>query len=189
MKRYVIIAGVNGAGKSTLYQALSGIHKMERVNTDEIVREIGVWNNPDDVVKAGKIAVKKIQKHMLNCVSFNQETTLCGKSILNTIDKARELGYIVEMHYIGVESVEIAKERVHMRVIRGGHGIPDMDIERRYEKSFLQLRQSINKIDLLALYDNSVSFRRFAIYRKGNIVKMSHNCPKWFYDNIFIADR
>lgn len=60
MKKYILIAGVNGAGKSTLYQTLDSLKLMERVNTDEIVRSFGEWKNPSDVMKAGKIAVKKI---------------------------------------------------------------------------------------------------------------------------------
>lgn len=58
---------------------------MERINTDEIVREIGAWNNFNDVMTAGKIAVEKIQYNFLNGISFNQETTLCGQMILNNI--------------------------------------------------------------------------------------------------------
>ena len=184
MRKYIIIAGVNGVGKSTLYQSSREMHGMERINTDEIVREIGAWNNFNDVMTAGKIAVEKIQYNFLNGISFNQETTLCGQMILNNICKAKELGYTIEMHYISVESVNIAKERVHMRVQLGGHGIPDSDIERRYIESFVQLNKIIQNIDLLALYDNTIAFRRFAIYRNGNIVKISHNCPKWFYDHL-----
>ena len=30
------------------------------------------------------------------------------------------------------------------------------------------------------LYDNSEKFRRFAIYKSGNIVRLSQNVPKWF---------
>lgn len=61
MKKYVLIAGVNGAGKSTLYQLLENISELPRVNTDEIVREFGKWDNPMDVAKAGKIAVRKLR--------------------------------------------------------------------------------------------------------------------------------
>ena len=60
MKKYILIAGVNGAGKSTLYQTIDSLKLMERVNTDEIVRSFGDWKKPSDVMKAGKIAVKKI---------------------------------------------------------------------------------------------------------------------------------
>ena len=63
MKKYILIAGVNGAGKSTLYHSLDEeIQNMKRINTDEIVNEFGQWNNPNDVIKAGKIAIKKLEE-------------------------------------------------------------------------------------------------------------------------------
>ena len=83
MKRYIIIAGGNGVGKSTLYQTGSLIGEMEaRINLDEIVRSFGDWRNPEDVGKAGKLAIKKIENYFNEGISFNQETTLCGKSII-----------------------------------------------------------------------------------------------------------
>ena len=94
--------------------------------------------------------------------------------------KAKECGYFIELHYVGVESAEIAKERVKYRVKQGGHGIPDVDIDRRYEETFIQLNQILKKCDLVALYDNSDQFRRFAIYKAGNLVRLSQNVPKWF---------
>lgn len=119
MKKYILIAGVNGAGKSTLYQSLQSLQDMPRVNTDEILREFGDWRNRSDMMKAGKIAVKKIAGYFDEGITFNQETTLCGKSILNYIASAKERGYFVELHYISVESADIAKERVAVRVKKG----------------------------------------------------------------------
>ena len=180
MKKYVVIAGVNGAGKSTLYQLYEEFKDMPRVNVDEIVREIGNWKNSMDVFAAGKIAVKNISKYLEDGITFNQETTLCGNSIIRNIVKAKEKGYFIELHYVGVESAEIAKERVRYRVEHGGHGIPEEDIERRYVETFLQLNRIIKECDLVALYDNSDKFRRFAIYRTGSLVRLSQNIPKWF---------
>lgn len=180
MKKYIIIAGVNGAGKSTLYQMNKNLINMPRVNVDEIVRGIGDWKNISDVFKAGKVAVRKIAEYMKDGVTFNQETTLCGKSIIKNILKAKGLGYFVEMHYVGLESVEIAKERVKYRVEQGGHGIPEEDIEKRYVETFQQLNAIYKECDLIAFYDNTESFRRFAICRKGEMVRISHNVPKWF---------
>ena len=180
MKKYVVIAGVNGAGKSTLYQMYEEFKDMPRINVDEIIRDIGNWKNPMDVFVAGKIAVKSINKYLEEGITFNQETTLCGNSIIRNILKAKEYGYFIELHYIGVESAEIAKERVKYRVKQGGHGIPDADIERRYVETFIQLNQILKKCDLVALYDNSEQFRRFAIYKTGNLVRLSQNVPKWF---------
>ena len=69
---------------------------MPRVNTDEILREFGDWRNTADLMKAGKIAVKRLNSYLLEGITFNQETTLCGHSILRTIDRAKQLGYVIE---------------------------------------------------------------------------------------------
>lgn len=61
-------------------------------------------------MKAGKIAVSKIKEYFENGIYFNQDTTLCGSSIIRNIKRANELGYEIEMHYVGVESVDIAKK-------------------------------------------------------------------------------
>lgn len=180
MKKYIIYAGVNGAGKSTLYRTTSYQDVMPRVNTDEIVKEFGDWRISADLMKAGKIAVQRLNDYLKQGATFNQETTLCGHSILKTIQKAKAAGYVVEMHYIGVDSVEIAKQRIAERVKMGGHGISDEDVERRYEESFLNLKKVIDVCDLVALYDNTKAFRRFAIYKNGQIVRLSRNIPAWY---------
>lgn len=180
MKRYVIIAGVNGSGKSTLYQTLDSIKDMERVNTDEIVRSFGDWRNSSDVVTAGKIAVNRIKEFFSLGISFNQETTLCGHSILKNIDIAKELGYKIELHYIGVDSVDIAKARIAYRVEHGGHGIPDKDVERRYIESFEQLKKVIDRCDLVVLYDNTEVFKRFAVISDDSKFYFEDNVPVWY---------
>lgn len=180
MKKYIIIAGVNGAGKSTLYQTLGCLKKYDRVNTDEIVREFGRWDNPADSIKAGKIAVKKIKNNIGKGVSFNQETTLCGNSIISNILKAKEKGFIIELHYVGVESAEIAKNRIAYRVLHGGHGIPDSDVERRYIQSFENLIKVLAICDTAVLYDNTTQFKQFAIYRNGKLSYLSEYRPNWF---------
>ena len=180
MKKYIVIAGVNGAGKSTLYQTLETIKQIDRINTDEIVRSFGNWKNAGDVIKAGKIAVKKIEEYFRNGISFNQETTLCGNSIINNIIKAKNLGYKIEVHYIGVESIEIAKERIAYRVEHGGHGIPNADVERRYYESFEHLRKIMNICDDVILYDNTEAFNRFAIFHNGEAVMLSKELPDWY---------
>lgn len=180
MKKYILIAGVNGAGKSTLYQSLQSLQDMPRVNTDEILREFGDWRSTADVTTAGKIAVKKIAQYFDQDITFNQETTLCGKSILNNIAKAKKRGYVIELHYIGIESADIAKKRVLERVKQGGHGIEEKDIERRYVDTFDNLKLVLPKCDLAIFYDNTIEFHRFAIYENGKAVRISHNIPMWY---------
>lgn len=180
MKRYILIAGVNGAGKSTLYQSLDSLQDMPRVNTDEIVREFGNWKNLQDVMQAGKIAIRRIKEYFKMGISFNQETTLCGKSIIGNIKYAKKLGYRVELHYVGIESVEIAKNRIAYRVAHGGHGIPDEDVERRFIESQRQLKIVLPLCDLVVLYDNTDVFQRFAVYEDGMMHDISMKQPDWY---------
>ena len=116
-------------------------------------------------------------------ISFSQETTLCGKSILRNIQRAKLLGYSVEMHYIGVDSPDIAKERVRNRVMQGGHGISDEDIERRYVETLENLKVVLPQCDLAAIYDNTEGFRRFAIFKNGKCMRQSSRIPEW-YQNV-----
>lgn len=179
-KKYIIFAGVNGAGKSTLYQTNSLIEAMPRINVDEIVREFGSWKNNDDVLKAGRIAVRRLNEYFASEISFSQETTLCGQSIRKNIVRAKQLGYEVELYYIGLDSVSIAKERVKQRVLAGGHGIPDKDIERRYTESFNKLKELYKLCDIVILYDNSDYFCRIATYIDGVTRVVTDRVPEWF---------
>lgn len=182
MKRYVLLAGVNGAGKSTLFSLISSLSEIEKINLDETVREIGDWRDNKAVVQAGKIVITRINKYFDEGVSFSQETTLCGKSILRNIQRAKDLGYSVEMHYVGLDSPDTAKERVKNRVKQGGHGISDEDIERRYVETLENLKVVLPQCDLAVIYDNTEGFRRFAIYKNGKCMRKSSRIPKWYQD-------
>ena len=179
MPKYIIFAGVNGAGKTTLYQSNKKIFDMKRVNVDEIVRKIGKWDNSQDVMKAGLEAVATIRECFENGISFNQETTLCGNSIIRNIKEARDKGYLIELYYVGLESADIAVERVKIRVKNGGHGIPEEDIRRRYEQSIKQLKKVIEYCDRIELYDNSKSFRSIAVYKDKKWILLDEEIPNW----------
>ena len=60
-------------------------------------------------------------------------------------------------------------------VIAGVNGAGKSTLYQMYEEF-----KDIKECDLVALYDNSEKFRRFAIYKSGNIVRLSRNVPTWF---------
>ena len=96
-----------------------------------------------------------------------------GKSTLyQTLHSVHEM--------IRVDSVEIAKKRVRYRVEHGGHGIPERMIEKRYSESLQNLQKVLPLCDLALMYDNTESFRRFAIYRRGTAARVSHIVPLWY---------
>ena len=66
--------------------------------------------------------------------SFSFETTLSGLTYLNFIKKAKAKGYGTTFFFVYLNSINLAKERVALRVSKGGHSIPRDVIERRYHK-------------------------------------------------------
>ncbi len=174
-KEYFVFAGVNGAGKSTLYNQYPHIPQ-KRINSDEILRKKGGdWKNSADQAEAMKEAVKKIKDYFKEGISFNQETTLTGKSIINNIKKAKELGYTVIVCYVGLKNADLAIQRVNQRVSEGGHGIPEEDIRRRYEQSLKNLKEIIPLCDKVEIYDNTDSFSCVACYKNGQL-EIKQNC-------------
>ena len=131
------------------------------------------------LLKCAREAVKLIKEYISEGISFNQETTLTGRSIIKNIINAKDNGFYVVMNYIGGESPKIAKERVKIRVSRGGHGISDEDIERRYYDSLKNLKAVIRSCDEINIYDNSEMFREIINIENGQIIWHDRHMPKW----------
>ena len=159
-KIYTLFAGVNGVGKSTLYNfpKFQGADLGVRINTDELLRSFGDWNNPADQSKAARLAIIMRNTAFKQGLSLNQETTLTGKGILKSIDKAKEKGYQIHLYYVGVNSPKIPIERIATRVAKGGHGIPNDVVEKRYYESIKNLNFAFQKADYSMIYDNSSVF-------------------------------
>ena len=83
------------------------------------------------------------------------------------------------MNYIGVNNPEIAKERVRISVSKGGHGIPDKDIERRYYDSLDSLKEDIKLCDEINICDNTEMFREIIDFQNSKIVWIDNKIPTW----------
>lgn len=177
----IFFGGVNGAGKTSIYKSTYyEKNKTEkRINTDEMVARVGSWQDNNLQIKCAREAVKLIRKYIEENISFNQETTLSGRSIINNINKAKQSGFYVVMNYIGVESIDIAKERVVIRVSKGGHSIPDDAIERRYYDSLNNLLNLIDVCDEINIYDNTDIFKLVGSIKNGNVIWRDKKVPSW----------
>ena len=190
-KVFYLFAGVNGAGKSTLYNSESlnnDIKNTIRINTDEIVREIGDWKNNSDQLKAAKIAINLRNECFLYGKLFNEETTLTGKTILKTIERAKELGYELQLFYVGVSSTEIAKERIKSRVEKGGHHIENDIVEKKYYESLKNLKEILLKFDKVYLYDNSKKYKNIFSFSNNKILFKDNKSISWAKEAIEIIE-
>ena len=184
-RNFYLFAGVNGTGKSTLFSIITeDIKGTFRINTDEIVKKIGNWKNESDQIKSAKIAIKLRNEYIEKGFSFNEETTLTGKTILKLIDKLKSKDYKLHLFYIGINSVDIVKERIKNRVLRGGHDIPDKIVEKRYNESLENLSKVLNKFDNVTVYDNTKEYKMILKIINKKIIKQSDELPNWA-KNIF----
>lgn len=71
--------------------------------------------------------------------NFSFETTLAARSYRKPIVAWREMGYRVVLFFLWLPSVELAINRVAMRVREGGHDIPVETISRRYSRGLENL--------------------------------------------------
>jgi predicted ABC-type ATPase len=99
---------------------------------DEIAKGLSPFNPEKAAIESGRIMLDKISKLISQKVDFAFETTLATRSYINTIQKAKAFGYDITLVFFWLDSVELAIERVKIRVEEGGHNIPVNVIKRRY---------------------------------------------------------
>ncbi|QMW03547.1 zeta toxin family protein [Spirosoma foliorum] len=158
MSNLYIMAGPNGAGKTTAaYTLLPEVMKIkEFVNADEIARGLSPFNVEAVAFEAARIMLQRIEQLMRQGIDFAIETTLSTRSYVQTIRRAQQLGYSVSLYYFWIPSAEVSKERVAMRVSRGGHNIPPDVIERRYARSLVNLTKLyIPVCDYVVIFNNA----------------------------------
>jgi predicted ABC-type ATPase len=158
MPNLYIIAGCNGAGKTTASMTVLPeiLNCYEFVNADEIARGLSPFQPEKVAIEAGRIMLNRLNQLMGSGVDFAFETTLSTKSYVSYIKKAKEHGYKVTLIFIFLKSDTLAKLRVKARVLRGGHNIEEIVVERRYKaglQNFFQLYMLV--CDFWLLVDNS----------------------------------
>jgi predicted ABC-type ATPase len=157
-KNLYIIAGCNGAGKTTASFTILPdiINCKEFVNADEIAKGLSPFQPENVAFESGRIMLNRINELLKENKSFAFETTLSTRSYKNKIKTAREKGYTITLLFFWLQNVELAKERVKIRVSEGGHNIEPEVIERRYFNGIKNLFEIyLPIVDGTLIFDNS----------------------------------
>ena len=179
MKTYTIIGGVNGVGKSSF----TGVLKERStdlgiiIDVDKVTAELGQGS-----LAGGKAALRKIDECIEKGVSFTQETTLAGRKTEATAKQVKELGYHVRLFYIGLDTAAESLNRIANRVRRGGHNIPENDVERRFVGRWEAVSKILPYCDEAEFYDNDNGFVKVAEYRNGELRGVGKLHPKWLME-------
>lgn len=182
MPTLFIIAGCNGAGKTTAsYTVLPELLNIrEFVNADEIARGLSPFQPEKLAIEAGRIMLGRIHQLILQREDFAFETTLASRSFISLIDEAKQAGYHVNLLYYWLENVELAINRVKLRVSEGGHYISQDVIERRYYaglKNLLTLYML--RVDSWVLFDNSNVYPKLIAKSDKEKKLIIENIDKW----------
>jgi len=137
----LIIAGPNGAGKTTTaMHLLPNVLKIKHfVNADMIAKGLSPFDPTLAEFQAGKLMVEQIETLIKQRESFAVETTLASRSYISMLKKCRKVGYLSELLFIALPNPELAKSRVALRVMQGGHDVPKETIERRFYRGLKNL--------------------------------------------------
>lgn len=156
-KTIFIIAGPNGAGKTTFVETfLPELFDTPPlfVNADNIASGLAPFSPESEIVQAGKLMLKQIDKYASEGVSFSFESTLSGKGYLKRIPVWRRNGYVVNLIFLALRDEQAAISRVAKRVSHGGHNIPREVIIRRFQKGIENLSLYKEIVDGWYLFNN-----------------------------------
>jgi predicted ABC-type ATPase len=157
--RHVIaVAGPNGAGNPTLAPFLirDEYGLMEYVNADSIAHGLAAFSPESVAFEAGRIMLGRIRALAEQSLSFAFETTLASRSDARLIKGLRNGGYEFHLVYVWLAGADLAVQRVRERVRRGGHGLPEEVIRRRYVKGARNFFTAYGGLaDTWGIYDNS----------------------------------
>ena len=145
----LVFAGPNGSGKSTVARMFP--HYGVYINADDLKKEYSL-TDIDAAQKADALRNKLLEKN----ADFTFETVLSTERNLYLLRRAKEKGYEIQCIYVLTCNADINIARVKVRVLEGGHDVPNEKIRNRYTKALELLPQVIDICDKMVIYDNSV---------------------------------
>lgn len=136
MPTLVLLAGPNGAGKTTFINGFlrERAETFQFVNPDEVARGL-IGSGPARDLAAGRLVLERLDALFAARADVVLETTLASRSHAVRIRDWKAAGYRFELVYLRLPSADHSVARVAHRVARGGHGIPEETLRRRFDVS------------------------------------------------------
>lgn len=197
MPTLYIIAGSNGAGKSStgpglLPEMVIAKHppfdgdKLKSVKQLEFRPQVnGSWK------EAGRLADEYVYEEFErqykyaigHCEDFVYEGHFTEDESWELITTFKNKGYVIVMLFMGLNSVEVSKDRVFTRAKKGGHQVPEYEIEKNFYGNLYKLNKHFELFDRLIILDSSERIAIQIAECVNGIVLPSiseNNLPNWF---------
>lgn len=170
MPNATIIAGPNGAGKTTYARRFlpDELRLAEFVNADLIAAGLSPFNPDKAAFQAGRIMLRRLRDLVAARADFSFETTLTGRTYLPLLQEMRKLGYFIRLDFLWIPDLDVTRQRVHQRVAKGGHDIPDPVQQRRFRVGVRNLATVYRPwLDQWRLFDNTSQVPRLVAGEMG----------------------
>ena len=154
----VLIAGPNGAGKTTFARRYlpedAGV--IHFVNADLIASGLSPLKPELAAIAAARTVLREIDRLAAERADFAFETTFSGLTYVRPLQAWKQAGYRIEMVYLRLRSIQLAVQRIAVRVHQGGHHVPRVDVVRRFSRGWVNFQRIYRPLaDSWAVYDNS----------------------------------
>lgn len=170
-----IIAGPNGAGKTTFARKFlpQYVECLEFVNADFIAGGLSPFAPERAAIHAGRLVLEQIHSLAERRLDFGFETTLSGKTYVKLLQGMKEGGYLIHIFFLWITDVELALERIKLRVRNGGHHIPEAIVRRRFGRSlpnFLRVCKPL--VDSWTIFDNSGDVPKMIAFEESGKIEI-----------------
>jgi len=181
-KRLLVVGGPNGAGKTTLANAYLAKGCWLYLGADKIAAELRPENPESVAAAAGREFVERLEEALLDSGDLLIESTLSGRSIGRTLERAQANGFECQIAFTFVDAPNTSVARVAQRVRKGGHHVPVEDVRRRFYRSiknfWLRYR---DMVDQWSLSDNRMyAIREIALGDRESSKIIDHTAMQEF---------
>ncbi len=153
-----------------------------------------IYNAMPDSEFREEIAKNKTTEEFKSSINgaFSNKENFCYETNFDShplawAEKAKELGYRLELHFYCLNSIDLAKKRVAQRTRYKGHFVSNNTIEIKWKEGYKNLNLYFDFFDFVMLIDNSSDEHRllnlFSLEKKKDgefkVIQNSEWIPKY----------
>lgn len=188
-----IVAGPNGSGKSSLYDDANieafG-HSVWIINPDALAARI-VECEGLGLSDANLEAVRRIEDWLDTSIDAYQtvgvETVLSTDKYRRLVEAAKRRSFEIRLIYVILDSPDRNIERVRLRVLKGGHDVPEAKIRSRYERSLKQLPWFLSQAESAWLFDNPGTRPKRIGEKRGGTIRLDSDALPSIMDAVRLS--